>query len=299
MKVSMALLEKAALRDQLTHCLLFHSGSRQEREEMGTRLAMILNCQGQQDRPCRECISCRKIASGNHPDISVIEPLKDTLRMEQVLAWQEKVYRKHLEGRYKVCRFEQADKLTVPAANALLKVLEEPPERTVIILSAENAEGVLPTLRSRAQAVYFPDIQGDAWLEKNTADYPAEAPLAWWLSGENPDVAARMLALGVHQIQEWLRQFWQAVAAKDFMLMFPLFEKGKGIERHQIRIYLQAIGMRIKTEIRQGGALPAALIAVDEGLEALRHNTSPRLVMEVLALKLMDLDVKRMETDPP
>lgn len=288
------LLEKAALAEKLAHCLLLHGGSRQERREVGRRLAFILNCQGLNARPCLVCNSCRKIASGNHPDVGVLEPQKDSLRIEQVLAWQEQVYRKHYEGRYKVFFLEQAETLTEPASNALLKVIEEPPERTLIILSAQNAEGILPTIRSRVQMVFFPDLSTESWQEQHTETESGQAAEAFGLSGGVPDLATRILEMGVSPIQLWVRQFWQAVEMQDFLLVFPLFAKDQKIERNHIAVYLQVLGQEIQKGICDNRMSPAALIALNEALEALRQNGTPRLVVEVLALKLFS-EAKRFD----
>jgi DNA polymerase-3 subunit delta' len=82
-------------------------------------------------RPCGQCAACKKIRSGVHPDLHIIRPLKTSIGIEQVLTLQEKIYRKIYEGKYKVCVLEEADKLSLPAANALLKIAEEPPDYTV------------------------------------------------------------------------------------------------------------------------------------------------------------------------
>ncbi|MDR3269888.1 MAG: DNA polymerase III subunit delta' [Peptococcaceae bacterium] len=288
MSLAIRLLAKAAGQDQLAHCLLFHGGSRQARREMGLRLAMILNCRESGERPCQRCISCRKILSGNHPDVRVLEPDKESLRMDQVRIWQNGVYRKHFEGRYKVFIFAQADSLTVQAANALLKVVEEPPDRTVIILSADNLAGILPTLQSRSQIVYFPDPPKQDWFNAYTNEDAEDAALAWSMSGENPDVAQRILSAGVASVQEWLTQFWQGIEQKDFILLFPLWMKGKAPDRHLAGLYLRIMGLRIKNEISLGRSLAGALLTIEESMEALRRNVNPRLVMEVCALKLMD-----------
>jgi len=286
MNLPLFLLEKAAREDKLTHFLLFHGGDEQERRAAAERLALVLNCQGAPAlKPCGNCIACRKILSGNHPDVGRVEPVKTSFGIEQILAWQEQVYRKHLEGNYKVFLLEQGDALTEPAANALLKVVEDPPPRTVIILSATNAEGILPTLRSRAQMVYFPPPTLDAWLsgQESHAD---EARVAFELGGGMPEVAGLILKHGLAAVRAWLDGFWQAVAARDFAALFPLFAKDKGPDKELAAVYLQVISYRLKQDIIAGTAAPAAARAVLDATEALQRQVNPRLVFEVLALEL-------------
>ncbi|KLU67159.1 DNA polymerase III subunit tau [Desulfosporosinus acididurans] len=283
MNLAQALLEKAAREEQLAHLLLFHGGSELHRREEALRIAQILNCFSPKlERPCQNCIACHKISGFNHPDVLWLKPLKTTIGIEQVLAWHEKVYLKHYEGNYKVSIIEQADTLTLPAANALLKVIEEPPEHCVIILSAGNAEGILPTIQSRAQLIYFSDPPEDEWLRELGAENQQEARLALELSGENQTLATAIMEQGVSSLQEWVSRFFQVVKDKDFLALFSLFP----LDKNQVSIYLQVLAVRIQEGIRNGANQPFELLAIGKANEALRQQVNPRLVIEVLALEL-------------
>ncbi|MBC2724055.1 DNA polymerase III subunit delta' [Desulfosporosinus sp.] len=283
MKLQLALLEKAARENRLAHLLLFHGGSALHQREAALRLAQILNCCGTtEERPCQVCPTCRKIQSGNHPEVSWLKPVKTTIGIEQVLLWQEKVYLKHYEGNYKVSVVEQADGLTLPAANSLLKVIEEPPERTIIILCAENAEGILPTIQSRAQLVYFPELSEETWIRGlGEVDMP-EASIAFRLSGKNHNLATDLLKHGVPLLQEWLGTLRAAVEEKDFLKLFALFPIDKG----QALLYLQVMAVQAQEGIQKGTTDPFEFLAIGKAIEALRQQANPRLVIEVLALEL-------------
>ena len=281
--LTLSLLEKAAYNKRIAHLLLFHGGSARDRLNAGLRLAQILNCQELLPTgPCKQCSACLKISSGNHPDVLKIEPLKTSIGIEQILVWQERVYRKHYEANYKIFLIEQADSLTIPAANALLKVTEEPPERTLIILSADNAEGILPTLRSRAQNLFFATTDERTWLENlGTVDL-AEASKAFQLSGQSPDLAAALLSSGVRNVIEWLDKFWTAIEKKDFLGLFPLFP----LDKELALIYLQVMAAQVQEGLKKGKFWATQLLAIGRALEALRQQANPRLVIEVLALQL-------------
>jgi DNA polymerase-3 subunit delta' len=281
--LTIKLLEKEAQAKKLAHLLLFHSGSAKDRLDIGLRLGQILNCQNlTASGPCLQCSACLKILFGNHPDVSKLEPLKATIGIDQILAWQERLYRKHYEGNYKVFLIEKSDHLTIPAANALLKVTEEPPDRTIIILSAENEEGILPTLRSRAQSVFFPTGNKKTWLESLGEVDPAEADHAFRLSGQNPNLALAILEYGVDSVEEWLDKFWQVIEQKDFLGLFPLFP----LEKELALIYLQVMAAQVQEGLKEGRFLATYMLAVSYALEALRQQANPRLVIEVLALQL-------------
>ncbi|MEL1134862.1 DNA polymerase III subunit delta' [Desulfitobacterium sp. THU1] len=286
MNVALHLIEKAAQEGRLAHLLLFHGGSAPERRKAGLAIAQRLNCTSNQEGevPCQNCPSCRKIISANHPDVEVIKPAKLSLGIEQILAWQERVYRKHYEGKYKVFILEEADKLTIPAANALLKVIEEPPEMTLIILSTQNAEALLPTIQSRAQAVYFPVLGEREWLESlDESIDDLEAKEAFHMGSQNPELAHEILAVGVEKAREWVRGFQQAVEERDFLQLFPLFAGNKAIEKKEAEIYLQILAMGLG---RQKEVNPRAILALGKAIEQIRMQGNPRLVIEGLALEL-------------
>ena len=283
MNLQLDLLEKAARENRLAHLLLFHGGSEQHQTTVALRLAQILNCsQPTPEGPCQECYACHKIISRNHPDVSWMKPIKTSIGIEQVLGWQQKVYLKHYEGNYKVFIIEEADSLTLPAANGLLKVIEEPPERTVIILCAQNAEGILPTIQSRAQLVYFPYISEENWLNALGEVDQQEAVLAFNISGKDQKLATDILEHGVLLLKEWIGKFRAAVGERNFLKLFSLFP----IDKRQAALYLQVLAVQTQEGIRKGTHRTFELLAIGKATEVLRKQVNPRLVIEVLALEL-------------
>lgn len=294
MNLALELLEKAARQERLAHLLLLHGGSSAYRRQIAMRLAQILNCLHPDHKPCQVCAACRKIESGNHPDVAVLVPAKASFGIEQVLSWQKTVYRRHYEGRYKVFIFEQTEDFTPAAANALLKVVEEPPERTIMVFNAANAESLLPTVRSRAMEVFLPPVSIEAWLAGSAPEQQADAAQAAALSGSSVELAAGLLANGVSKVKDWLAGFWQAVAEGDFLKLFPLFP----VEKEEAELYLQVLAGQIRDRLGNmdpdlqlpgilTGRNAVALQAVGESIADLGQTTNTRLVLEVLALRLM------------
>ncbi len=279
----LALLEKAARDNRLAHLLLFHGESAVHQREVALRLAQILNCGNTtSEGPCQNCATCRKIRSGNHPEVSWLKPLKTTIGIEQILTWQEKIYLKHYEGNYKVAIIEQADALTLPAANSLLKVIEEPPARTVIILCAKNAESILTTIQSRAQLVYFPNLSQEIWVQELEEVDEQEASLAFRLSGKNQNLATDIIRHGVTLLQEWVGTFETAVEERNFLKLFTLFP----LDKHQALLYLQVMAVQAQEGIQKGTIYPYKFLAIGKAIDVIRQQANPRLVIEVLALEL-------------
>jgi len=124
-----------------------------------TALALIqaLFCTAVADDACGVCASCRKVAGNNHGDIHFVEPLPDKrdISIEQLRELQRDLSLRPYEAPRKACIMEPAERMSVNAANSLLKTLEEPPGNALIILLTENADMLLPTIRSRCQLVRF------------------------------------------------------------------------------------------------------------------------------------------------
>ncbi len=102
-------------------------------------------------KPCFECVGCRKVLEGNHPDVYIIEPDKNMLKVNQVREVISTVYETPYEGKSKIYIFKQFNLANEAAQNALLKTLEEPPKAVTFFLLTENYLSLLPTVISRCK----------------------------------------------------------------------------------------------------------------------------------------------------
>jgi DNA polymerase-3 subunit delta' len=138
---------------------------------IGKRLAAInyakaVNCLEPVDFDCCDkCMSCKKIDSEMHPDISMIVPENDVITIETIRNTQEVISLKPYEGRKKVLIVDDADAMNIYAANAFLKTLEEPPDDSLIILISSNPERLPDTIRSRCVNVRFYPLPVDGCRE--------------------------------------------------------------------------------------------------------------------------------------
>ena len=108
--------------------------------------------------PCGCCKSCRKIESGNHPDIILLKPSGPFIRIGQIRDLCGTLAMKPYEARLRVVIISGAQAMNPSAGNALLKVLEEPPDRTILILTALQTSDLLPTILSRCQHIRFSPV---------------------------------------------------------------------------------------------------------------------------------------------
>lgn len=144
---------------KLPHAFLICGPDGSGKHTLALELAAALNCEKRADGagalPCLKCNACRRIYGGNFTDITHLSRAggKATVGVEEVRAFREDMFLSPTESAYKVYIIDEADKLTPNAQNALLKVLEEPPQSVIIILLAESRDKILTTVKSRVQTV--------------------------------------------------------------------------------------------------------------------------------------------------
>lgn len=148
-------LQNGLRTGRLAHAYAFVGPAGTGRKRMALELAKALHCERLSDDACGECRNCRRIDHGNHPDVLVISPDGQSIKIEQVRQLQRAFQYSVEKGATRVAVLDQASRLTVQAANSVLKFLEEPASNMVVVLIAENAHALLPTIRSRCQMLRF------------------------------------------------------------------------------------------------------------------------------------------------
>ena len=140
----------------LSHAWLLLAGSPGSREELAAFLAAALLCSGSEP-PCGVCAHCVKLAKGIHPDLLRVEKLPDRASyiVDQVRELTREAYIVPNEAARRVFYIPAADEMNAAAQNAMLKLLEEPPARSVFILAAADEDAVLETVRSRCVTLYL------------------------------------------------------------------------------------------------------------------------------------------------
>jgi DNA polymerase-3 subunit delta' len=137
-----------------------------------------MECTGSGEKPCGVCPSCHKIFGGGHPDVITVDSDKATVPIKVIREMQADAFIRPNEGNKKVYLIPRAQDMQAPAQNALLKLLEEPPEYCVFLLMTDNAEKLLTTVRSRGvELTLFPlsDQELHQALETLAPNTPGEA----------------------------------------------------------------------------------------------------------------------------
>ncbi len=146
-------LKSAIKTGSIRHSYMLTGDKGMGKKTMAEAFLLELYCQEKDEsrRPCLSCPECKRILSGNHPDVKYITHEKPGLISVDEVREQliDTVDIKPYEGDYKVYVMPEADKMTVQAQNAILKTLEEPPEYVIILLLVNDDRKLLDTVKSR------------------------------------------------------------------------------------------------------------------------------------------------------
>ena len=176
-------------------------------------LAKATNCRNLQDDFCDDCGSCRKIEQGAHPDVRSYSPDGAFIKIDQMRDMIREVFFKPFEGRRRVFVIDQAHRLRLEAANAILKTLEEPPETSLLILVTDSPNDLPGTLRSRCQRIQFypfPPEELESILRRRSIHPAQDLPLVGRISGGS---LGRALNLDLQQYRQARRELVDAIQA--------------------------------------------------------------------------------------
>lgn len=178
---------QAAIRDKKPfHAYLFQGEEGVGKEALARTFAAGLQCQSESaDKPCKECVSCRQMESGNQPDVIWVTREKASLGVDEI---REQLCNtmdiKPFSSPYKIYLVPEAEKMTEAAQNALLKTIEEPPEYGIVILMTSNIFALLPTIQSRCLTMEFRPLSTavvESFVKEHcqVPDYQARASAAF------------------------------------------------------------------------------------------------------------------------
>ncbi|HEX6852855.1 MAG TPA: DNA polymerase III subunit delta' [Candidatus Polarisedimenticolaceae bacterium] len=233
---ALTLLERAVLSGRLPHAMLFHGPEGVGKRTAALRLAAALQCANREphgDTPaCGRCDACLQVAHGNHPDLFLVDrrprkgaaateepddegdddevdaspakgraPLRNFIVVDQIREVTRHAGSSPRQGKVRVFVIDPADRMNTEAQNALLKTLEEPPGRSVLMLIASRPHALLPTVRSRCFRVPFGAMAVDGLAAALAASgmHAAEARTRAALAGGRPGYAK---ALDVAELTE-------------------------------------------------------------------------------------------------
>ena len=165
-------LELEAARHGLSHAYILSGPAGSGRRTLAGLLAAALVCEGGGDAPCLSCPHCRKVLAGIHPDVIRAGADGRDLTVAQVRALRADAYIRPNEAGRKVYILENAQTMNASAQNAMLKLLEEGPGYAAFLLLTDNADALLPTVRSRCQVLSLTPVTRREALDWLTGRFP-------------------------------------------------------------------------------------------------------------------------------
>ena len=304
-------------RGRMPHAILLSGPSGIGKSMVARVLSAALLCQAPEARPCGTCQSCLQLSHDSHSDFLLISPDGANIKIEQIRKMQHEVALAPYVSIRRVCVINEAELMTVQAANSLLKVLEEPVGDIVFILISSNRLMLLPTIISRCMTVAFQPLT-EAVLTQALTDrgfLPEQAEVAARLSGGRMGKALLLLepdgfavrneaADIIHGLLEGsMGQVWDTALIlekkdrKDILQIFGYFTYIlRDILMIVTRQDLQVLfNIDLVEWLRQQECfwseerLLKALRAVEAAVRALNANANARLTSEALLIKIYDL----------
>ena len=313
------MLKNSLRKQRVAHAYLFEGIRGTGKKDVGLLLTKALFCESLVEgyKPCEACHNCRRINSGNHPDVHLVEPDGGSIKVEQIRNLQAEFSKKGVESLKKVYLIVHADKMSISASNSLLKFLEEPSAGTTALLLTEQPQRILSTILSRCQVLPFQPLSPNVMMKQLVENgvEPKKAPLLAQLTNNIEE------ALEVN-VDEWFAQA-QKIVVKLYEVLnknpleamvtlqsdwFQHFKEKEQLHRGLdllLLIFKDLLYIQLDKEeqivfigeserLKQyalntsGRRLTDTMSAILEAKRKLDANMNPQLMMEQLVLKIQE-----------
>ncbi|MEH7118899.1 DNA polymerase III subunit delta' [Neobacillus vireti] len=313
------MLKNSLLKNRVAHAYLFEGMRGTGKKEIALLLTKSLFCEQLVEgfKPCESCNNCLRINNGNHPDVHIVEPDGLSIKVEQIRNLQAEFSKKGVESLNKVYLISHADKMSVNAANSLLKFLEEPNPGTVAFLLTEQVQQLLPTILSRCQALVFQPLAPQTMIKQliENGVHANKAPLLAQLTNNLEEALRLNVDEWFAQAQKLVVKLYEVLKKNPLEAMVTLqgdwflhFKEKEQIQRGLDLLLLifkdllyiqldrqeQLVFIEENEQLRQyalqtsGRRLSDQMSAILDAKRKLQANMNPQLMMEQLVLKLQE-----------
>ncbi len=319
-----SILQRGLEQGTLAHAYMLVGPPRVGKMTVALNLAQAVNCESPEP-PCGDCQSCQKVAAGNHADVQVINLTRNEdvgeaklISIDQVRDMQHSASLPPFEGKCKVFIIEDAELLSIEAANSLLKTLEEPTDKVLFLLLTTNDKLLLETVVSRCQRLELtplPSPEMEEALQKRWGIEPEQAKLlarlsrgclGWAIAAASGDQILQERAEKLENLYEVIRADTEARFSHAARLAIQYAQNRAAVQERldlwlgwwrdlllvkagcpdyvanidQLNILNNVAGQYTMEQIRD------CLGSIRAAGRQLRQNANPRLVLEVLMLDM-------------
>lgn len=298
----------------IPHALLFTGIDGIGKQTTARAFGMALNCLSPAGgSSCGECPSCQKVISGTHPDMVTVKPEGAFIKIGQVRAVSRQLRFAPLEGKWRVIIINDAHTMNLEASNAILKILEEPPKHTVIILTASQTMDLLPTIVSRCRQIAFRPIPYEKVSETLAELRRIDKQTATTLAVSTRGSLGKALSVDGEKWTIWRKRLLEQIASLSIKSVQPVFAFADALSRDKAKLadaldmimtwFRDVLMYKVSperiinndyaTEIRyasQGRSVNELLEnveAVYAAQTAISRNSNPRLTLEVMMMRLL------------
>ncbi|UCZ53291.1 DNA polymerase III subunit delta' [Bacillus shivajii] len=312
------MLTNSLKKERLAHAYLFEGSRGTGKKDVALMLAKAFFCTNRDGvEPCQMCAECKRVTSGNHPDVHFIRPDGQSIKVDQIRQLKKEFSYRGMESTKKVYLVEDAEKMTVAAANSILKFLEEPGGESLAILMTTQYHQVIKTIVSRSQTLTFSPLSPDRLIDRLVKDgiNETEARTVAQITADMDEAKQfcqeNWIAHGRNKVIQlideiYLRPKYAFITLQDGWISF--FQNKKDMQigldlmmiwyRDVLRIqvnqedeivYIDQLEKLQEHALKQSQRkLGANLQAVMDAKRRLDANTAPQLLMEQLLLRLQE-----------
>ena len=325
------ILQKHILNNNVRHAYLFSGPPGIGRRSLALRFAQSINCTQPPAPgfPCGECRSCKQTLAMQQADLSLLQSEEDstTIKVEQVRDLQRNLSLAPYESKYRIALLLNFQQATASAQNALLKTLEEAPQKVILLLTTDSVENLLPTITSRCEIVRLRPLPVKSLAAHLTQLWQIDPPLAQelaHLSGGRLGLACDyyLHPEKLEQVHQWLMDVFDLLSFSR-VERFKYAERyadprRKGVTKESINLMLQTWLVLWRDIFLQASSSQAPLtylqfaawvektaalldksrvleivVQLETALQQMDSNLNTRLLVEILLLDWPQISIQR------
>ncbi len=284
------LIESDILSGNISHAYLLAGPNSVGKNTVAKKMSGILQCSNDF---CHDCPTCTQVEKGCHLDTIEIIDDKESIKIDDVRKIIERCNMTR-QSNYKIFLIQTIERMTTEAANSFLKMLEEPPERTIFILTTNNVRAVLPTILSRVRVVNFAVVSA-TYLEKKLREmYPTQdedviKKVSLFSLGKTGK--AVNLMENPEELANYIKVYSDVMFFLEHRNITDRFSYVNDIaeDEGKLETFVSILSNVLRSKILNGENAEdhiRTIIKIDEAMTLIKKNVNLKLVLENLMLSL-------------